>query len=275
MLSDVTIGQYYPVESFMHKLDPRVKILLLITYIVFIFVVKSLYGFIFVGIYLIVSIILSNVPILKILSSLKGILFIVLITVILNLFFFDKSGNVALDLKFTVITWEAINFCIFMVLRLVLLILGTSLLSLTTTPVSLTDGLESLMKPLKIIHFPVHEIALVMSIALRFIPILMNETDRIIMAQKARGAQFESGNLFKKLKAFMPVLIPLLTSSIRKAEELGDAMEARCYTGSKNRTKYKKLKLGYRDLIYTIITATMGACVIIINTNPTLWGLIV
>ncbi len=244
MLSDVTFGQYYPAKSFVHKMDSRIKLLLLITYITLIFVVNNFYGFLVMGLFLTVSIICSKVPFLSILKSMKAIIFLILFTVILNLFFYKTSEPHYL---FWIITKEALIFSAFMALRLIFLVIGSSLLTLTTTPVALTDGIESLLKPLKFIKFPVHELALVMSIALRFIPILMNETDRIIMAQKARGADFDSGNIFKRAKALIPVLIPLLISAFRKAEELGDAMDSRCYSSSKNRTKYRKLKLSWRD----------------------------
>jgi energy-coupling factor transport system permease protein len=194
------------------------------------------------------------------------VIFIVLITVILNLFFYQpETPTVLLKWGVITITKEALIFSAFMALRLTLLVLGSSILSLTTTPVALTDGIESLLSPLKVIKFPVHELALIMSIALRFIPILMNETDRIIMAQKARGADFESGNIFKRAKALIPVLIPLLISAFNKAEELGDAMDSRCYSGSKIRTKYRKLKLSWRDLVATIFTAIILTGIIFTN----------
>ncbi len=160
---------------------------------------------------------------------------------------------------------EAIIFMVFFVFRLFFLVMGSALLTLTTTPVELTDGIESLLTPLKWIRFPVHELALIMSIALRFIPTLIDETNRIISAQKARGADFESGNIFKRIKAIVPVLIPLLISAFRRAEELGDAMDARCYSGSKNRTKYKKLKLSWRDLIITLLFASLITGVVLLN----------
>ena len=190
----------------------------------------------------------------------------VIFTVILNLFFYTtEDPTILFTWKFITISKEALIFSAFMALRLILLVLGSSILSLTTTPVSLTDGIESLLKPLKVIKFPVHELALIMSIALRFIPNLIAETDKIMMAQKARGADFDSGNIFRRAKAMIPVLIPLLASSFRRADELGDAMDARCYSGSQNRTKYKKLKLSWRDLVATIVTAITFAGVILLN----------
>lgn len=267
MLADVTFGQYYPSNSFVHKMDPRIKLLLLIAYIVLIFVVKNFYGFIVTCAFFLVAVIFSKVPLGSVLKSVKAIIFLVLLTVVLNLFFYQPANpTIILEWWIIKITKEAVVFSVFMALRLILLVLGSSILSLTTTPVALTDGIESLLKPLKIIKFPVHELALIMSIALRFIPILMNETDRIIMAQKARGADFDSGNIFRRAKAMIPVLIPLLISAFRRADELGDAMDARCYSGSKNRTKYKKLVLSWRDLVGTLFTAAAIVGVVLANT---------
>ena len=267
MLGDVTFGQYYPASSFVHKMDARVKLLLLIVYIVLIFVVKNFYGFILACAFFLIATLFSKVPLGSVLKSVKAVIFIVAITVVLNLFFYQVE-NPTILIKWGVIeiSKEALIFSAFMALRLILLVLGSSILSLTTTPVALTDGIESLLSPLKAIKFPVHELALIMSIALRFIPILMNETDRIIMAQKARGADFDSGNIFKRAKAMIPVLIPLLISAFRRADELGDAMDARCYSGSTNRTKYKKLTLTWRDLVASLVTIVTITGVILLNT---------
>lgn len=262
MLNDVSFGQYYPTNSFVHKMDSRIKILLLIAYIVLIFVVENFYGYLIVCAFLLSSIIISKVPILSLIKSCKAIIFIILITVILNIFFYQTDNPTIL---FWIISKESLIFSGFMATRLITLVMGSMLLNLTTTPVALTDGIESLLKPLKIIKFPVHELALVMSIALRFIPILMSEADRIIMAQKARGADFDSGNIFKKAKAMIPILIPLLISAFRRAEELGDAMDSRCYSGSKKRTKFRKLKLSYRDLVGSVFFALCFTAVIFAN----------
>lgn len=262
MLSDVTFGQYYPTKSFVHNMDSRVKLLLLIAYIVMIFVVKNFYGFIAVGVFLLLATLLSKVPLFELLKSAKAIFFIVFITVILNAIFYRPENA---QILFWTVSVESLTYSGFMALRLITLVLGSMLLNLTTTPVALTDGIESLLTPLKVIKFPVHELALVMSIALRFIPILMNEADRIVMAQKARGADFESGNLFKKAKAMIPVLIPLLISAFRRAEELGDAMDSRCYSASEKRTKYKKLKLTWRDLIGTLFVTVFFVGIIFLN----------
>lgn len=262
MLSDLTFGQYYEAESFVHKLDPRLKILMLIAFVVFIFVANSFYGLLSLAVLLLLTIIFSKVPFLQMLRSLKAVLFIIIFTVILNVFFYQSETETVL---FWIVTKEALIFSAFMAVRLITLIMASVLLTYTTTPVSLTDGIESLLSPLKIIKFPVHEIALVMSIALRFIPILMNEADRIIMAQKARGADFESGNIFKKAKAMIPVLIPLLISAFRRAEELGDAMDSRCYSCASKRTKFKKLKFTFRDIIATVVALSSFTVVILLK----------
>lgn len=267
MLKDVAFGQYYPVKSPVHRMDPRSKIVLLILYIVMIFIVKNFWGFLLTGGFLLTAIFLSKVPIKSVFRSVKAIIFIIVFTFIINVFFHKEDGARVLWDVWLIrnITDKSLYYAIFMALRLLFLVLGSSILTLTTTPVSLTDGIESLLKPLSFIKFPVHELALIMSIALRFIPTLMEETERIIGAQKARGADFESGNLFKRAKALLPVLIPLITSAFRRAEELGDAMDARCYNGSKNRTKYKKLKFTLRDLVGTIFSLAILAGVILCN----------
>ncbi len=264
MLKDVTFGQYYPVKSFAHKSDPRIKLLALIAYIVALFLAKNFYGMALCLLILIVSIAASRVPPLRVMRSVKGILILLAFTAVLNLFF-HGGEHLLVHWKFIKIYREGIIFTVFLVLRLFFLVMGSALLTLTTTPVELTDGIESLLTPLKWIRFPVHELALIMSIALRFIPTLIDETNRIISAQKARGADFESGNIFKRIKAIIPILIPLLISAFRRAEELGDAMDARCYSGSKNRTKYKKLKLGWRDIIIFFLYAAMVTGVVLFN----------
>lgn len=265
-MHDLAFGQYYPASSAVHRMDPRAKILLLIAYIVLIFLVKNFYGFLTAGVFLIVAVAFARVPILSVLKSIKAILFIIIVTFIINILFHREDNETEYFSWWVItVTDKSVRFAVFMALRLVYLVLGSSLLTLTTTPVALTDGIESLLKPLKAVKFPVHELALVMSIALRFIPTLMEETERIINAQKARGAQFDSGNLIKKIKALLPVLIPLLVSSFRRADELGDAMDARCYSGSKTRTKYKKLKFSYRDLLALLVLGATYTGVILLN----------
>lgn len=266
MLNDVIFGQYYPQKSFVHRMDPRAKIVLMIAYIVAIFLANNFYGLAAVVLFLIVAVLFSRVPFGSVLRSVKMILFLIVFTAILNLFFYSTE-NVQLIWQWGILSlsWESVINMIFLALRLFLLVMGTSILTLTTAPVELTDGIESLLKPLKYIKFPVHELALIMSIALRFIPTLMDETNRIIAAQKARGADFETGGLFKRAKAMIPVLIPLLVSAFRRAEELGDAMDARCYSGAKGRTKYKKLTFTWRDLAATLVVAALITGVVLLN----------
>ncbi len=264
MLNDVTFGQFYPAKSFVHKLDPRMKLLALIAYIVLLFCADNFYSLFACAFVLFAAIIASRVPFGRVLKSVKAILFILIFTSVLNLFFHGGS-HLLWQWKFIKIYREGIISATFLICRLFFLVMGSSILTLTTTPVALTDGIESLLKPLKFIRFPVHELALIMSIALRFIPTLIDETNRIIAAQKARGADFESGNIFKRIKAIVPILIPLLISAFRRADELGDAMDARCYSGSKNRTKYKKLKFGVRDLVTFFVFAALIAGVVLLN----------
>lgn len=263
MLGDVTFGQYYNANSFVHKTDPRIKILLLIAYIVAVFLAGNFLSLAAVLVFLIIAVMFSSVPIGSVLRSIKAIFFLILFTAVLNVLFHVRSETDTV--YFWVITKEGLLAAAFLASRLILLVTGSSLLTLTTTPVSLTDGLESLLKPLALIKFPVHELALIMSIALRMIPTLANETDRIICAQKARGADFESGNIISRLKALVPVLIPLIISALRRADELGDAMDARCYWGSKDRTKYKKLKLSFRDPVAVIFVGGLITGVVFLN----------
>lgn len=264
MLNDVTFGQYYPSQSFVHKMDPRAKLLALIAFIVVLFVADNFYALAACALVLIAALAASRVPFGRVLRSVKGILFILILTAVLNIFF-HGGETVFWQWSFLKITLEGIIFSIFLIFRLFFLVMASSVLTLTTTPVALTDGIESLLKPLKYIKFPVHELALIMSIALRFIPTLIDETNRIISAQKARGADFESGNIFKRIKAIIPILIPLLISAFRRAEELGDAMDARCYSGSKTRTKYKKLRFGWRDIVAVLLFAALIAGVVLLN----------
>ena len=261
-MRDVSFGQYYPASSFVHKCDPRTKIVFLIGYIVAIFLAQNFYALGACALVFLIIAALSKVPFTTLLRSVKAVLFLLAFTAILNLFF--HSGETPLW-EGSFLTWEAVYFTIFLAVRLFLLVLGSSLLTLTTTPVSLTDGIESLLSPLKWIRFPVHELALIMSIALRFIPILMDETNRIMNAQKARGADFETGGILKRVKAIVPILIPLLISAFRRSSELGDAMDARCYSGSKMRTKYKKLAFSWRDLLAALTFLALLAGVIILK----------
>ena len=268
MLNDVTFGQYYPARSFVHNMDPRAKLLLVIAYIVSIFIANNFFGLILVTLALVFFILLSRVPFGRVLRSIKMVLFLIIFTAILNLLFYAGGEDDIVLAEWWIITisWQSIINTIFLAMRLLLLVLGTAILTLTTTPVALTDGIESLLKPLKYIKVPVHELALVMSIALRFIPTLMEETNRIVAAQKARGANFETGGLIRRAKAMIPVLIPLLVSAFRRAEDLGDAMDARCYSGAKGRTKYKKLTFTWRDLLGVLFFAALITGIVLLNT---------
>lgn len=264
MLNDVTFGQYYPAQSFVHKLDPRVKLLFLIGYIILLCITKTFYGLALCGVLLAAMVICSRVPFGPVLRSVKGILFLLVFTFILNLFFYSGS---TLLVKWGIIEiyLEGVLFAVFLMFRLIFIVLASTILTLTTTPVDLTDGLESLLKPLTLIKLPVHAFGLLISIALRFIPALMDETNRIISAQKARGADFETGNLARRVKAVVPILIPLLISALRRAGELSDAMEARCYSCATKRTKYKKLRLGWRDGVVVLLLAALIAGVVLFN----------
>ena len=262
MLGDVAFGQYYPANSFVHKLDARIKILMLIAYIVLVFVVNNFYGYLVVCSFLLIATLVSKVPLLSMLKSIKAVIVIILLTVILNIFFYKPENPTYL---FWIISKEALYFSAFMALRLMTLVLGSMLLNLTTTPVAITDGMESLLKPLTYLKVPVREFGLVMSIALSFIPILMGEVERIMLAQKARGANFEEGNIFKRAKALLPVLVPLLLSAFRRAEELGDAMDSRCYRSSGKHTKFKKLKMGWRDLVGSLFFVGCFVGVVLLN----------
>lgn len=264
MLNDVTFGQYYPAQSFAHRLDPRLKLLMLIAYIVALFVAKTFYGLALCALFAVFAVFISKVPFGAVLRSVKGVIFLLAFTAVLNVFF-HGGENVLVQWGVMRICLEGVLFAVFLMIRLAFLVIGSALLTLTTTPVSLTDGIESLLKPLTWIKFPVHALALIMSIALRFIPTLIDETNRIISAQKARGADFESGNIVKRVKAIIPILIPLLISAFRRADELGDAMDARCYTNSPHRTKYKKLTFTWRDLVAAVAAAALIAGVVLFN----------
>ncbi len=262
MFKDVTFGQYYPVNSLVHRLDARVKLLLTLMYIIALFFIKSYFGFMVSLVVLVGIILLARLPMASVLKSVKGILFIVLFTAILNLFLI-KEGEVLVEWKVFVITKQGVHTTIKMVLRLVLLISGASLLALTTTPVQLADGVESLMKPLSLIKIPVRDIAMIMSIALRFIPSLFEETNKIINAQKARGASFDTGGLIARAKALLPVLIPLFVNSFRRADELAFAMDARCYNATDKRTKMKKATIGVADVFATLLICSFFVVILL------------
>lgn len=268
MLRDITIGQYYPADSFLHKLDPRTKILLTIGYIMVIFLAKNFFGLVIAALYLASIVKLSKVPLKFILKGLKAIFFILFFTLGLNIFF-TRTGNEIVNLgDIIIITTGGVYTAVFMAVRLVFLIIGSSLLTLTTSPIELTDGLERLLRPLKKIKVPAHEIAMMMTIALRFIPILMEETDKIMKAQMARGANFDEGGLVKKAKSMIPLLVPLFISAFRRADDLAMAMEARCYRGDVNRTRMKQLK--YSKLDTLAFMGFAGFTLILIISNMVL-----
>ena len=253
-MREITIGQFYPADSVLHRLDPRVKLVGTFAFLVSLFVGSGIVAYAIATVFLAIVIKMSKVPFKMIMKGLKAIIIVLLITVNFNLFLTD--GEIIFKLGFLKITKEGVCIAFFMALRLIYLVIGASLMTLTTTPNDLTDGLESVLGPLKKIKVPVHEIAMMMSIALRFIPILMEETDRIMKAQKARGADFESGNLIDKAKAMVPLLVPLFISAFRRANDLAMAMEARCYRGGEGRTKMKPLHYEQRDRnAYMILVA--------------------
>ena len=251
MIRDITIGQYYPVESVIHRLDPRMKIVGTLIYMIALFCLENLPGYFVVAAFLGIMVRISKVPFRFMVKGLRPILFLLLFTAGLTLFwtpgqFLWKWGMIS-------ITIEGVWRAVYMTLRLIFLILGSSILTLTTTPNQLTDGLEKLLHPLIKLHVPIHEVAMMMSIALRFIPILIEEMDKIMKAQMSRGADFESGNLFRRMKNMLPLLIPLFVSATRRANELAYAMDARCYHGGEGRTKMKPLKYEKRDIIGYVV----------------------
>ncbi len=264
MLKDITLGQYFPGETVIHKLDPRAKILFMICYMVVTFLIKNFLGYAILGVFVASVIYLSKVPPKYVIKGLKPILLFIVITGLFNLFL--TSGEVVWRWGFLKITKEGISLAAFMILRLTFLIVGTSLLTLTTSPIALTDGMEHLLKPFSKIGLPAHELSMMMSIALRFIPTLMEETDKIIKAQAARGADFESGSLFKRAKAMIPILVPLFISAFRRADELATAMECRCYNGGNNRTSLHELRFKRKDALGFICMAVLTAGVIYLNT---------
>ena len=260
MIRDITLGQYYPVDSALHRLDPRTKFIGTLVFIVSIFVFQSALGYVIATIFLASMIFLSKVPVKFMFKGLKAVFFILLITVVFNMIL--TPGETLWSWGFLKVTREGLIMAGKMAIRLTYLVIGSSIMTLTTTPNQLTDGLERLMQPLAAIHVPVHEIAMTMSIALRFIPILLEETDKIMKAQIARGADFENGNLIQKVKNMVPLLVPLFISAFRRANDLAMAMEARCYHGGDNRTQMKPLKYKKRDHIaYLILFAYLAVAI--------------
>jgi energy-coupling factor transport system permease protein len=261
MFKNLTIGQHYPVESPVHNLDPRVKIIITFVFIMSLFLIDSFYAYLIVVAFLAVAIVTSKVPIKFVLKGLKPIFLIIIITFVINLLM--TPGRIIFQVSFIKITEEGLKQAGFMAIRLTLLIMGTSMLTLTTSPIILTDGIESLLKPLKKFGVPAHELAMMMTIALRFIPTLMEETEKIMKAQKSRGADFESGNVINRAKNLVPLLVPLFISAFRRADDLAMAMEARCYRGGDNRTRMRQLKISKGDYVASFIFIIYIAIIIV------------
>jgi len=262
MLKNITIGQYFPGDSALHKADPRTKIILTLIFMIAILMVNTVTGLAMFALFTVIVVIVSTVPVSFIIKGLKPVLYILLFTTILNIFF-SRKGTPLFEYGIIHIYYEGVKTALEVAVRITLLITGASVLTLTTTPIMLTDAIEKLMNPMKRIGIPVHEIAMMMTIALRFIPTLLEETDKIMKAQAARGADFDTGNMVQRAKSFLPVLVPLFISAFRRAEELAIAMESRCYRGSIGRTRMKQLK-------YTKIDAVISV-VLLIFILPTLY----
>lgn len=261
MIRDITIGQYFPGNSVIHRLDPRVKIIATLLFIIELFIVDNFLGFAVAGVCLAIVIAVSGVPLGYIVRGLKPIIIILLFTFTLNMFMID--GHILWQWGFLKITTEGLRTAVFMAIRLILLIIGSSMLTLCTRPLSLTDGIERLLSPFKIIGVPAHEIAMMMTIALRFIPTLLEETDKIMKAQQARGADFETGSLIHRAKSLIPILVPLFVSAFRIAQDLAMAMEARCYRGGEHRTRMHEMKFKGRDYVACVLLALFLAVIII------------
>ena len=264
MIKDITIGQYYSANSVVHRMDARMKIVLTFALIISIFLCKSIPSLALIVLITVALILVSRVPLKMVLKSVKPIAVIVIFTGLLNLFYV-RGGTPLLDWHFIHITSKGIFTAVFMAIRIICLVIRSSLLTYTTTPTMLTDAIERLLSPLKIFKVPVHTLAMMMTLALRFIPTLVDEIDRITNAQKARGADLESGGIVEKIKALIPIIVPLFVSAIRRAYELADAMDCRCYVGGEGRTRMKKMKLGARDFISLAITAAVITCIVLLN----------
>lgn len=264
MIKDITIGQFFPGKSIVHRLDARIKLLLTVMFIIMLFMADTFLGLLIGVLFIGLAYIVSSIPIKMILKSVKPIVPLIVLTAILNLFFIS-DGDVLVHWWIFKITTGSLQTAVFMVIRIIALIIGTSLLTYTTSPIALTDAIERILSPLKKIKLPVHEVAMMMTIALRFIPTLVEETDKITMAQKARGADMESGSILKRAKALVPILIPLFVSAFRRAEELAMAMECRCYHGGEGRTRLKQLHFAMRDLYAVIISAIPIVLIIIVD----------
>ncbi len=264
MIRDITIGQFFPGKSFIHRLDARFKIIFTVVFLVFSFLCKNFCSFGVVAIVGVLAYLLSRISVKLILKSLKPLLPIIILTTVLQLYYV-KDGNVLLDLSFMQITDKGIYVAIFIALRIIVLLLVSSLLTYTTSPTDLTDAIEKLFSPLRVFKVDVHTFAMMMTIALRFIPILIDEIDRIMSAQKARGADFENGNIIKRVKALFPIFIPLFISAIKRAIELADAMSCRCYTGGAGRTRLRVMRPGWRDAFASVVIILVCVSVILLN----------
>ena len=262
MLKDITLGQYYPSDSIIHRVDPRIKIISLIFIIVAVFLCKTPLAYLVAVIFNFVLILLSKIRFKTVFKAIKPVLYLIVFTAIINIFL-TGGKEVLWQYKFLAVTKNGVRSAVSMAIRIVLLVSYTSLLTFTTSPIRLTDGIESLLKPFSKIGLPSHELAMMMTIALRFIPTLLEETDKIIMAQKSRGADFESGNIFKRAKALIPILVPLFINSFRRADDLATAMECRCYRGGDNRTKLKELKMHCSDFIcFTMVLIIFSTIIV-------------
>jgi len=267
MTANISLGQYLPGNSAVHRLDPRTKILLMVVYIVIVFLVRTLWIFALPVLLLIAMFLFAQVPASYFLTSLKPMKWLLVFMFVINLFA-TQGETVLFQWRFIRLTQEALEQAVFITLRLVLLVAGTSILTLTTSPIALTDGLEKLMSPLRKLRFPAHELAMMMTIALRFIPTLLEETDRIQKAQMARGADFESGNLFQRAKSMIPILVPLFVSAFRRADELAMAMESRCYHGGEGRTRMRELHFHASDLFATLLLCAVLAGIAVLEKLP-------
>lgn len=267
MIKDITIGQYFPGKSVVHRLDSRIKLLLELLYLVMLFTAQSFTGVILALLFMVFCYIISGIKLVMILKSVKPILPLMIFTAILNMLFI--TGETPLFHWWIISIYpEGIRLAGFMLLRIISLIVGMSLLTYTTSPIMLTDAIERLLSPLKKVRFPVHELSMMMTIALRFIPTLVEETDKIMSAQKARGAELDSGGMFKRAKALVPIIIPLFVSAFKRANELATAMECRCYKGGEGRTRLRQLKIAARDIIAIVIMLILFAGIIVMNCFP-------
>ena len=264
MLKDITMGQFFPGNSLVHRLDPRTKLIMVVLYIAALFTAKSYVSYLVMAAFLIISVRISTIKFKMLFKGLKPLIIVIAFTAILNLFF-TTGEHVIFEFWRIRLTWEGVKTAAFMLIRLVMLIMGTFLLTYTTSPISLTDGLERLLNPLKKVKVPVHELAMMMSIAMRFIPTLVEETDKIMSAQKARGADFETGSIFERAKALLPVMVPLFISAFRRADELAVAMESRCYHGGEGRTRMNVLVMEKSDWRTLVVGLLILALIIVLN----------